>query len=205
MRDGHPELGPMRLAAVVLAGGQARRLGGRDKPMVAVGGVPMVRSVLAAAAGAGAAPLVVVGPGRDGLPGGVRVVREEPPGGGPVAAAAAGLEAVGRSADVVALLAADLPWVTAEAIGLLTDALVEGDRARDGAVFVDDGGRRQWLCGVWRIEALAANIRQLASVDGVSLRALTAGLDVAEVRWGRERPPYFDCDTEEDLRKVVDE
>ncbi|MER7618304.1 NTP transferase domain-containing protein, partial [Nonomuraea wenchangensis] len=38
--------------AVVLAGGEARRLGGRDKPGITVGGRSLVENVVAAASGA---------------------------------------------------------------------------------------------------------------------------------------------------------
>jgi molybdopterin-guanine dinucleotide biosynthesis protein A len=173
--------------------------------MVAVGGVPMVARVLAAVKEAGAAPTVVVGPVREGLPTGVPVVREEPPGGGPVAAAAAGLAAIADHRDVVALLAGDLPWLTAEAIERLEDALgsKDGVGPKDGAVFVDQDGRRQMLCGVWRIGALRDAIRRLGDTNGGSMRRLIEGLDVVEVRWEGDRPPYFDCDTEDDLRRVM--
>lgn len=78
-------------AAIVLAGGAARRMGGAAKPLLPVGGVPMLRRVLAATAGA--YPLIVVGPPElaGELPAGAELTREEPPGGGPVAAVAAGL------------------------------------------------------------------------------------------------------------------
>lgn len=221
--------------------------------MLAVGGAPMLARVLAAAAGAGAAPLVVVGPPRGGLPGGVLSTREEPAGGGPVAAAAAGLALVGT--ELVALLGADLPFLTAEAVALLmrevgaggaglvdeggrgplvarevgaggAGLVGEGGRgplvARgvgvDGAVFVDEGGRRQLLCGVWRTAALVGALRGLPAVAGASMRSLVSGLAVREVRWPAEarldgvdaragagvvrRPPYFDCDTEDDLRRA---
>ena len=79
----------------------------------------------------------------------MRLVREQPPGGGPVAALRAGLAEV--PTDVVALLAGDLPF--------LTGALVAELRARltgDGVLVVDDGGRDQYLLGVWRTAALRA-------------------------------------------------
>lgn len=79
------------VAAVVLAGGAARRMGGRAKPTIAVGGRSMLTRVLDAASEAN--PRIVVGPTdlESSLPPGVRLVSEHPPGGGPVAALAAGL------------------------------------------------------------------------------------------------------------------
>jgi molybdopterin-guanine dinucleotide biosynthesis protein A len=214
------------LAAIVLAGGAATRLGGRDKPGLPVGGVPMIGRVLGAVAGA--RPRVVVGPARDGLPDDVLVVREEPAGGGPVAAVAAGLQRitgpVGGSAEVppgvslVALLAADLPFLTAAAVDALVAAVEStavigaapptGPAAAvestvDGALYVDGQGRRQLLCGVWRLGALRRALAALGDPAGRSMRSLLAGLRVTEVRAeAGARPPWYDCDTDEDLRKA---
>nr|BFE64188.1 hypothetical protein GCM10020063_087140 [Dactylosporangium thailandense] len=185
------------LAAVILAGGRASRLHGRDKPMIAVGGVPMLTRVVRAVVEVGAAPVVVVGPDRDEMPAGVRVVREEPAGGGPVAAAAAGMAAI-EPVGVVALLASDLPYMSAAALLVLMDALGNAD----GALFVDEHGRRQLLCGVWNRAALRGAIDAFGDTGGGSLRRLVRGLDIVEVRWDGEKAPYVDCDTEEDLRRV---
>ena len=46
--------------------------------MVAVGGMPMLEKVLRVVAEVGAAPVIMVGPERDGLPDGVLVVRDAP-------------------------------------------------------------------------------------------------------------------------------
>jgi molybdopterin-guanine dinucleotide biosynthesis protein A len=169
--------------------------------MVAVGGVPMLSRVVAAAVGAGARGVVVVGPARDGLGDGVLNALEEPAGGGPVAAAAAGLdvlEAACHESDIVALLAADMPQLSAAALGVLIERL----DGYDGALFVDGDGRRQLLCGVWRRAALVEAIAGFGTLAGGSLRALVRGLRVVEVRWAGGGAPYFDCDTEDDLRKV---
>ncbi|MFD6263566.1 molybdenum cofactor guanylyltransferase [Micromonospora chalcea] len=107
-------------AAVVLAGGAARRMGGVDKPGRPVGGRPMLHRVLAAVADAD--QRIVVGPSGP-LPDGVRTTREEPPGGGPVAATAAGLALLDPATTTVALLAADLPLLTAAAVTELRRAL----------------------------------------------------------------------------------
>ncbi|MEV0728560.1 NTP transferase domain-containing protein [Polymorphospora sp. NPDC050346] len=295
-------------AAVLLAGGAARRMAGVDKPAVPVGGRPMRDRVLAAVADAH--PRIVVGP-PDGLPAGVLTAREDPPGSGPVAALAAGLARLAMAAparpgtdisdlstgdtadlstadpsvtvtptptptptalpgshpwpvapiahpavavarpeavvapsaphlthtaprpELVAVLAADLPFLTAEAV-----ASLRRHCTRDGALFVDGNGRRQLLCGVWRIDSLLAATARLAearggTLVGASMRALLDGLDVTEVTWGtgsgspgrpdptgperndptgREEnsptgpgnapPPWFDCDTVDDVRRA---
>ncbi|MFY1635414.1 molybdenum cofactor guanylyltransferase [Solwaraspora sp. WMMB335] len=201
--------------AVVLAGGAAHRMGGVDKPGAPVGGVAMRDRVLAAVTHA--APRIVVGP-LPYPPPGVLVVREQPPGAGPVAATAAGLAAVepavdsavgpgaGSAPELVALLAADLPLLTARAV----DQLIRTVRQQpvDGALYVDDTGRRQLLCGVWRTARLRDAITRLAAqrvgdVTGASMRSLLCGLDVAEVTWRDDGPPpWFDCDTEQDVRRA---
>ncbi|MGC4880146.1 molybdenum cofactor guanylyltransferase [Micromonospora sp. DT43] len=189
-------------AAVVLAGGAARRMGGVDKPALPVGGLSMRDRVLAAVGDA--APRVLVGPGDD-VPDGVRVTREDPPGGGPVAATAAGLALLDPDTTLVALLAADLPLLTRAAIG---DLLTHLNPAGDGVCFVDADGRRQSLCGVWRVAALRAGLARLAterggSLAGAPVRGLLAGLAVREVPWaGDGPPPWFDCDTHEDVRRA---
>ncbi|MGN9775142.1 molybdenum cofactor guanylyltransferase [Micromonospora sp. H33] len=187
-------------AAVVLAGGAARRMGGVDKPARPVRGRPMRDRVLAAVADAD--PRILVGPAA-GVPRGVLVTREEPPGGGPVAATAAGLVLLPGDATVVALLAADLPLLTRAAID---DLLHHLDTGADGVCFVDEAGRRQTLCGVWRVAALRGAVDRLAADEplaGAPLRALLHGLTVQEVPWhGDGPPPWFDCDTDEDVRRA---
>ncbi len=192
---------------VVLAGGRGSRLGGVVKPGLAVGGRTMLDRVLDATAGR--SPRVVVGPDAIPLPEGVLRTVESPPGGGPVAGVGAGLATLTRTApgvELVALLAGDLPLISAAAIAdLLAATNVTSDV--DGACFVDADGRRQMLCGVWRVPALAGALAGLAAergdLAGASMRALFARLRVLERTWtGSGAPPWFDCDTEEDLRQA---
>jgi molybdopterin-guanine dinucleotide biosynthesis protein A len=181
--------------AIILAGGDAKRLGGVDKPALLVAGVPMVVRVLEAVADA--ADRIVVGP--EGLPVppfGVRVMRERPPGGGPVAAVAAALEEQ-LPTDYVAILGADLPLLTADAVTRLRRAAAD----RDGAVFVDRNGREQWLCGVWSVVNIQARLAGMEPV-GAALRRLLAGLDFARVTDDAEMPPWFDCDTADDVKRA---
>lgn len=181
-------------AAVVLAGGRAARLGGRAKPQLDVGGRTMLATVLTAVAGA--APVVVVGPPQP-VPDGVLLVREAPPGGGPVPALAAGLAAV-ADAEVVAVLAADLPFLTSDLVTALRERLTGG-----GVLVVDDTGRDQLLLGVWRTTALREAART-ARPHG-ALRGLLAPL--AADRYRPELipgvpPPWTDCDTPAELARA---
>lgn len=179
--------------AVVLAGGKAARLGGQAKPQLEVGGRTMLAAVLDAVADAELR--VVVGPPQP-VPDGVRQVREEPPRGGPVAALRAGLAEVGT--DVVAVLAGDLPFLTRALVADLRGRLTD-----DGVLVVDEGGRDQYLLGVWRTAALRA---VSADVRGpTSLRRVLAPLAVTRYRPRVEPgtpPPWTDCDTPADLARA---
>lgn len=183
-------------AAIVLAGGTARRLGGQPKPELRLGGRRLLDRVLEAVADAD--PRIVVGPATD-LPRDVRLVREEPAGGGPVAGLAAGLAALTPDIGLLAVLAADLPFLTRPVITGLLDAIA------DGAMLVDDNGRDQLLIGVWRSGALSAAVAELPTAHGASLMGLVSRLDVTRVSWDvpvGTPPPWWDCDSAEDLRQA---
>jgi molybdopterin-guanine dinucleotide biosynthesis protein A len=176
--------------AVVLAGGSARRLGGVDKPALEVGGRALLDLVIAAVDDAGR--VVVVGPRRT-TERSVHWCRERPPGGGPVAALAAGLAEV--RADLVVVLAGDLPFVTGDDVRVLLAATAQ----QDGAVAVDAGGRDQLLLGAWRTDRLRAALPD--DPDGARLGAVIARLTARRVTLpAAGRPaPWFDCDTQADL------
>ncbi|WP_412747601.1 molybdenum cofactor guanylyltransferase [Krasilnikovia sp. M28-CT-15] len=188
-------------AAVVLAGGAARRMGGADKPALTVAGQSMLTRVLAAVHDAD--PRVVVGPVPPDLPVHVDSTREDPPGGGPVAATAAGLALVPADVSLTALLAADLPLLTGEAVDVLR--LTVESAPMQGALYRDAEGRRQSLCGVWRTAALRDAVDRLAGkrgdLHGAPMRELLDELSFIDVSWRRPGPPpWFDCDTDDDLR-----
>ncbi|WP_236793116.1 molybdenum cofactor guanylyltransferase [Amycolatopsis sp. GM8] len=159
----------MDFAGIVLAGGAARRLSGVDKPMLEIGGKPLLRHAIDALAGAD--PVVVVGPERAGVTG-VRWTREDPPRGGPTAGLVAGLAVVGEP-GLVAVLAGDLAAVRQSTVDRLRVAVGTGD----GALLVDAEGHRQWLLGVWRTARLRAVLP--AETAGVPLRQVFRALDFA--------------------------
>jgi molybdopterin-guanine dinucleotide biosynthesis protein A len=106
----------------------------------------------------------------------VTFVREDPPGGGPAAGLLAGLAAFPRPPRLVVVLAVDMPLVTAATVRRLLLSCAE-----DGALLLDAAGRRQYLCGVYRVEALLAAAPPLEEHHGLPVRTLLAGLRLAEV------------------------
>lgn len=182
--------------AVVLAGGAARRMGGVDKPGLLVGAVSLLDRVLAAVDDAAAT--IVVGPPRPALRP-VCWAREFPPGGGPAAALAAGLALV--RAPAVAVLAADLPFLSPAVLADLRQAAV----GADGALLVDDAGRDQPLCGVWSTARLRAAIAVVGEPAGLPLRRLLAALTPRRLPVAVPPglpPPWLDCDDAADLNRA---
>ena len=184
-----------RYAAVIVAGGRASRMSCEPKPLLEVGGRSILRRVLDAVSCA--RPRIVVGDvaaSNDYLR-----TREDPDGSGPAYAAAAGLELVPASVPLIAVLAADLPFLDEAAVATLARALDDGEP--DGAVLVDDSGRRQWLCGLWRGTALRPVLTGVA--PGSGMRHTLGDLKIAEVFIpGRVAPPWFDCDTPQALAEA---
>ena len=177
--------------AVVLAGGTGRRLGGIDKPGLIVGATSLLDRVLSAVASASS--VVVVGPARQ-VQREVVFTREEPVSGGPLAALAAGLRHV--TADVVVLLAADLPFLDAATVDLLL--------AEPGTVLVDETGRDQLLCSSFPTAKLRSALLGV-EVDGARLAPTLLPLvrrRVSAVAPADRPAPWQDIDTPEDLRRA---
>ena len=187
--------------AIVVAGGAGRRLGGASKPLLPVGGRPMLLRVLDALTLA--EPRIVVGPPALAplLPADVVLTQEQPPGGGPVAALAAAVRLVPPGPRAVAVLSADLPFLTPDALSTLRRGL---DAAADVAVLLDGDGRPQWLCAMWRLRELRRRLDALGDGAGVAMRDLVAGASVRSHAWGGQAgpPPWFDCDTDQDIRRA---
>jgi molybdopterin-guanine dinucleotide biosynthesis protein A len=172
MRDGLT----WEFAAVVLAGGTARRLGGVDKATIRYAGRPLLEHALAALGAAD--PVVVVGPERSTTRA-VRFVQEEPPLGGPVAGLLAGIDALGPSpagpgTRVIGVLAVDMPHITSATF----DRLASAAQGHTGAFLSDADGRRH-LAGV----LLADAVPRLTPTQrhGLAMRRFLADLDIVTV------------------------
>lgn len=166
------------LGAVVLIGGTGARLGGRDKAGLRVGGRTLLERALAATRAAG--QVVVVGdPVATTRP--VAWTVEDPPGGGPAAGLLAGVDALPGPPALVAVLAVDMPGVTAGTFDRLVRCLAQ-DPAADGAVLVDAEGRRQTLAAVYRTAALLrGRPADRADEHGLAIRRLLGSLRLREI------------------------
>ncbi len=145
-------------------------------------------------------PTLVVGL-PDDVPDGIPVIREAPPGGGPVAALAAAVEHLSANPSpprLVAVLAADLPFVTGAHLDRLLDALDEAPEA-GLVVTTDRAGQPNWLCAAWRFATLTARLAGVTQAAGAGGRA--GGRSVRELAEGVPRVEVVD---ESDLAADVD-
>lgn len=183
------------LRGLILAGGRSSRLGGRHKPAIEIGGVPIVARVIDALRGIGAETLVVGDVA--GVPEGVPVVREDPPFGGPVAAIAAGLAALPPRDGILLVLGGDMPFLAPGALRQLASA-----SAGAVALALDPAGRDQPLCAAWEESVLRA---RLAAIGDPRDRALRVLLETLEdiVRIPLPADILADVDTPDDLRRAV--
>jgi len=202
------DAGAVTLAAIVLAGGSARRLSGTPKPLLLVADRPLLVHVARAALAVGADPVVIVGPTagpalvRDRTVESLVWTRESPPGGGPVAGLGAGLTALAgadpeASVDLVLVLAGDAPGVGSVLAGLVDTAVAALGEGLDGAVCAVDGHDQLLACCV-RTDALGEAVgrdvenRSLYDVLGVlRLRPVPVDADA-----------LLDADTWDDLVRL---
>lgn len=180
-------------SAVVLAGGRAVRLDGVDKAGLEIGGRTLLTRALDAVVDA--REVVVLGdPVPTERP--VTFTRESPRFGGPAAALLTGLDALASVPSYVAVIAVDMPRLTAGTLRRLTEAA----QGRDGAVLVGPDGRRQL--------ALVVSSTRLAEIrpdhehqHDLALWRLLSPLDLVEVAAVGDE--HRDVDTWTDLRDLA--
>lgn len=187
----------MQVAALVLAGGEARRLGGIDKPLIALGGRPILSHILERLPpGLLATALSANGDPARYAAFGMPVLADDVPGIGPLAGLARGLDwARGLGAEALLTIAGDTPFIPPDLLRRLSPA---------PAVAVS-GGRRHHLVALWPVAwavPLRAHLQQLG-VDSprraFGVRAFADRLGIREVVVP-DAPfdPFFNVNTPED-------
>lgn len=185
----------MIFAAIVLAGGRSSRLDGADKATFVLEGSTLLERACEAVAAA--SQIVIVG-AVDNPPAGIEVVVENPRFGGPAAAIGAGLTALGEEpADLIAILACDLPHAR-DAFAALYAAAQAGFDG-DAVIAADDSGKRQTLLGIYRAEPLRDAVAAAGDLDGMAVRKLLADLSFTEV--AVPEGSTFDVDTWHDVEE----
>ena len=193
----------MALTGVILAGGQAARLG-RDKPSVVVDGRPLLQWVADALEPVTSALVVSLSPGQarprvsSGLP--VRFVEDEAPGLGPAAGLVAALRVVGAEAALV--LGCDTPFVSSDLLRYLASRWP----GRGAVVPVTEGGPEP-LHAVYGVDALPA-VEQAVREGAYQMQRLLERLDVRYVpeedvrRLDPELRSFLNVNTPEALREA---
>jgi molybdenum cofactor cytidylyltransferase len=119
------------VAAVVLAAGASRRMGGPNKLLLPIGGVPMVRHTVQRVVDAGASPVVVVtghhaSEVRDALAGlDITFAHSEDPDGPTSSSLHAGLRALPDSTSATLVMLADMVLVTSDMVRDVVRAMAE--------------------------------------------------------------------------------
>ncbi|HWJ66924.1 MAG TPA: NTP transferase domain-containing protein [Nocardioides sp.] len=187
------ELGLSGFAAIVLAGGQAARLGGADKATIELGGRSLLERSLDAVVDAG--EVVVVGH-QVPTERPVTFVLEDPRHGGPAAGLLTGRDSLLRTFPTLAVLAVDMPRLTSTTFRRLHEAAV----GHEGAVLTDPDGRTQ-LAFVVETARLDAVRPDREAQHGLAIRALLEPLDL--VRVPAVGDEARDVDTWTDLRDLA--
>ena len=192
----------LRLAAAILAGGRARRMGGVHKGLLELDGRPMVARAQAALSTVTSEILLVAGePAPYAHINDVRLVRDLSPGQGPLA----GMQAAFLACDAEALLVVgcDLPFLDGKLLALLRDHAPAAQ-----AVVPRVGGRPQALVARYARSALPA-IEERLQRSELRLLALLEALDVAWLDEPALRAvdpalrSFTNVNTPEDLERVT--
>ena len=193
---------PERPLGVILAGGLARRMGGRDKGLVALGGRPMLARVVASLAPQCAGLVLNANGDAARFAGfGLPVVPDTVAGfAGPLAGVLAGMEWALSARPAVAdifTFPADTPFPPAD----LIERLLEARRAAGATIAVAaSGGRRHHVVALWPV-ALAPALRRALAEEGLrKVETFADRFSVSVAEWpAAPDDPFFNVNTPDDL------
>ena len=180
-----------KIAALILAGGEARRMGGGDKPLLSIGGRPMLAHIIRSLD----LPGIAIGANGDPArfaPFGLPVLSVGPfAGQGPLAGVMAGLVwAAGLGAEALLTIPGDTPFVPPGLVAALSPA----------PACAASNGRAHHLVALWPVTA-RESLHALLSAPGrrdVHHFAASIGMrriDFPSGKWD----PFMNVNTPEDL------
>jgi molybdopterin-guanine dinucleotide biosynthesis protein A len=187
-------------AGVLLAGGLARRMGGGDKPLVRIGGLPLLDHVIARLSPQVAALALNANgdPARFaawGLPVLADPLPDHP---GPLAGVLAGLDfAAAAGMAWLVSVAADTPFIPPDLVVRLHAA-----RGTAAIAVACSGGRTQPTIALYPTH-LAADLRAALLAGERKIDRWTARHGVAEAHWpSTPVDPFFNVNTPEDVAQA---
>ncbi|WP_376876837.1 molybdenum cofactor guanylyltransferase MobA [Albirhodobacter sp. R86504] len=191
----------MRLVALVLAGGEARRMGGVDKALLDLGGAPLITHVLRRLAPQ-IAPVAISfnGDATHIAHYSKAILRDTVVGQGPLGGVLAGLTwAAGIGADALVTVPVDTPFIPLDLVARLRAASVEGGASYARSVDIEGEMRAHPAVALWPV-SMRADISQ-ALGDGE--RRLRIALKSAAHADFHDIPdPFTNLNTPEDLARA---
>jgi len=182
------------VAAVILAGGAGKRIGGA-KPLRRLSGERLIDRAVREARGWSDAVAIAVREAAQVQPVDTGLVHDEPGVAGPLGALIAGLRfarAEGRS--LLLTIPADTPFLPADLLERLLEAI--GDH---GCALAVSGGQLHPVCGLWRISVLE-QVPDYLSSGRRSLKGFAELAGHVAVEWpGGPSDPFLNINTAEDL------
>ena len=187
-----------RVVALVLAGGQGRRMGGMDKPLLDLGGLAIIAHILATLR-LGHADIAISANGNPARYAGFAcpVINDGPfLGQGPLAGLLAGLDwAATRGADTLLTVPGDTPFIPANLAAIL---------AAPPAI-ATSAGRAHFLVGLWPVTVRAALRAFLAEPGRHRVGEFTRRIAARQVDFPAEPcDPFLNVNTADDLALARD-
>lgn len=194
----------MKPAGIILAGGLARRMGGGDKPLVEIGGRPILAHVIERLAPQ-CATLAISANGDParfaafGLP----VVADSVEGfAGPLAGVLAGMDyAAAAGATNVLSAPGDTPFLPRDLVARLATAQ---EQAGADIAVAASGGRAHHTVALWSV-ALRNGLRRALTEEGErKVSAFIARYSSITVDWPvRPNDPFFNVNAPEDIAPAI--
>lgn len=190
---------------IILAGGLARRMGGGDKPLIEIGGAPILAHVISRLA----PQCVGLALNANGDPArfarfGLPIIPDDVEGfAGPLAGVLAGLDYVAANLPDVSLVVsvpADTPFIPRDLVKRLESA-----RAAAGAeiAVASSGARMHHAVALWPVNLREALRHALVEEDVRRVSAFTERYRYALAPWRNEPfDPFFNVNAPEDVEKA---
>jgi molybdopterin-guanine dinucleotide biosynthesis protein A len=182
------------VAAVILAGGAGRRIGGA-KPLRRLRGERLIDCAVRQARGWSDTVAIAVRENSQVQPLDTGLVHDEPGVAGPLGALIAGLRfARTEERSLLLTIPADTPFLPADLLERLLEAISGHDCA-----LAASGGQLHPVCGLWRI-SLLKQVPDYLSTGRRSLKGFAELAGLVAVEWpGGPSDPFLNINTAEDL------